>query len=125
MDRPSADQLRDAIAASRAGADDLDADEARYLERVASNLEGILEREALLLDDATAATITSFSTLVAGGPPDPPSAAEDQAASLRHTLDRRLRDGLLTPTDEVLAALRDDAARRLAIARPGYLHPAT
>ena len=125
MDRPSADQLRTAIAASRAGVEDRGADEARYLERVASNLESILEREQLLLDDAMAATIASFSAVVGPWLPDPQPTATEQAASLRHALDRGLRDGALSPTDELLTALRDDATRRLAIARPGYLHSAT
>ncbi len=125
MDRPSADQLRVAIAASRAGDADRDTDEARYLERVASNLESILEREELLLDDAMAATIASFSAVAGSCLPDPQPTTAEQAASLRHALDRGLRDGALSPTDELLVALRDDATRRLTIARPGYLQSAT
>lgn len=124
MDRPTADQLRVAIETSRARLTDLDTDEARYLQRVASNLEAILEREARLLPEATAETIASFSALIGEGAAGPTSTPDAEAASLRHAIDSALRDGLLSPTDDVLQALRDDADRRLAIARPDYLHRA-
>ena len=120
MDLPAAADLRRAIESTRATLAERGEDEARYLERVAANLEAILEREAAVLEDATDATVVAFSALLpehAAMPSAPPS---QRVESLRRRLDDGLRTGELQPSAEVHRALLDDARRRLSVARPGY-----
>lgn len=120
MDLPAAADLRRAIDASRATLAERGEDEARYLERVAANLEAMLEREEAALGDATDATIAAFSTLLPDHALVPSATPGQRVESLRRSLDGHLRSGELLPSATLHRALLDDARRRLRIARPGY-----
>ena len=120
MDLPAAADLRRAIESTRATLAERGEDEARYLERVAANLEAILEREASALDPAIDATIAAFAALLPDHAPMPSTSPRQEVDSLRRSLDDGLRSGELRPSAAVHRALLDDARRRLSIARPGY-----